>query len=100
MKHLQLYLAVLSGSLLEAHASWVGYSWKNGTTRYQKVRKRSTEQRLSMNISAIPEQLANPSPIRGPDDSNELLGDLLYGGPYSAVGQVSFRQTCERTLTR
>jgi hypothetical protein len=29
----------------------------------------------------------NPAPIEGPEDSNELIGDLVGGGPYSEVGQ-------------
>lgn len=28
-----------------------------------------------------------PAPINGPEDSNELIGDLIGGGPYSEVGQ-------------
>jgi hypothetical protein len=49
----------------------VASGYKNFTSTFEEIRKRADFQQ----------------PL-GPDDSNELLGDLTRGAPFSRVGQV------------
>jgi hypothetical protein len=75
MGNIQLFLGIISVFSLTANAF---PGWNNRTLL--ELRKRA-------NLTSQVDQ--GISPIRGPYDSDELLGDLISPGPSTRVGQVS-----------
>jgi hypothetical protein len=48
--------------------------------------------KLAKTLEEIKMKARGISPITGPDDSDELIGDLVKPGPSTDVGKVSFHR--------
>jgi hypothetical protein len=85
-------LLVATSTLIFEASAWPGY---NASSGYAHLREGGHNYRRALNFSSSMQGAESiqgadniGGPIRGPDDSSELLGDLLLGGPFTAVGQV------------
>lgn len=86
MLHVQIVLAVWSSCFLavSAFAGMKGQMPGHHAKIIGDIRRRASNFSSSV---AFESGVNAPAPIEGPDDSNELIGDLVGGGPYSEVGQ-------------